>query len=123
MLYVDSEVKGLADLSSLTNVQVETVRIRRSVLRGEISIQTALKMRKNSSISRGTYYRILAQARKNIRESLFTVATAVQLGLIRPEDVQKLVATISLLPDDVNPEKSREVVRLARALADRIVML
>ena len=86
-------------------------------------MDTALKTRRNSGISRGTHYRILAQAKKNLSESLFTVATAVQLGLVKPEDVQKLISTVSMIPQDVDPDKMSEVMGLVRLLADRIVML
>ncbi len=74
-------------------------------------------------ISRGTHYRILAQAKKNVTKSLFTVATAVQMGLVKSEDVQKLISTMSTIPVDVNQEKMPEIMALVRALADRIVML
>ena len=82
----------------------------------------ALKIRKNAGISRGTHYRILAQARKNITQSLFTVATAVQMGLLRSEDVEKLISSVSMIPEDLDPEKLPEVVALVKVLADRIVM-
>ena len=86
-------------------------------------MQDALITRKNTAISRGTHYRILAQAKKNVRESLFTVATAVQMGLLKQEDVDKLVTTVSRIPQDVDPEKLPEVIALVSALANRIVML
>jgi len=86
-------------------------------------MDTALKTRRNVGISRGTHYRILAQAKKNVTKSLFTVATAVQMGLVKPEDVQKLISTMSMIPADVDQEKLPEVMTLARVLADRIVML
>ncbi len=86
-------------------------------------MQDALVTRKNSAISRGTHYRILAQARKNVRESLFTVATAVQMGLLREEDVDKLISTVSKIPADVDSDKLPEVIALVSALANRIVML
>lgn len=82
----------------------------------------ALKMRRNSGISRGTHYRILAQARKNITQSLFTVATAVQMGLLRPEDVEKLISSVSMIPEDLDSEKLPQVIALVKVLADRIVM-
>ena len=111
----------LSELSSLTRTQLETLKIHRSMQKAEINIHTALRMRKDSGISRGTHYRILAQAKKNVRESLFTVATAVQLGLIKPDDVQKLVATVSLVPVDMSEERNGEVLALLEALVDRIV--
>jgi hypothetical protein len=113
----------ITDLSSLTRIQVETLKIHRAVLKGEINMDIALKTRRNSGISRGTHYRILMQARKNVTKSLFTVAAAVQMGLVKPEDVQKLISKISAIPTDVDAEKMSEVMALVRVLADRIVML
>ncbi len=115
--------ESVSDLSSLTRVQVETLKTHLTLLKGEITMDVALRIRKNSSISRGTHYRILHQARENIVESLLTVATAVQLGLLKQEDVQKLVATVSTVPVDLDSTKAPEVVALVRVLAERIVML
>jgi len=122
-ILLDSVPEAISDLSSLTRVQVETLKIHRALLKGEINMDTALKTRRNVGISRGTHYRILAQAKKNVTKSLFTVATAVQMGLVKPEDVQKLISTMSMIPADVDQEKLPEVMTLARVLADRIVML
>jgi len=120
---LESASDAVANLSSLTAVQVETLKMRMLVSRNEINMQQALKSRKHGGISRGTYYRILAQAKKNIRESLFTVATAAQLGLLKPEDVQKLISSVSMIPGDVNPQKLPEILVLLNAMAERIVML
>jgi hypothetical protein len=104
-------------------VQIDALEMHLAVINHQINIQEALKSRKSSGISRGTHYRILAQARKNIRKSLFTVAVAAQLGLLKPEDVQKLISSISIIPAKVDPEKMSEVLALVNAVADRIVML
>jgi len=56
-------------------------------------------------------------------ESLLTVATAAQLGILRPDDVQKLISTVSSVPTDLDPSKMLQVVTLVRVLAERIVML
>lgn len=85
-------------------------------------MREALKKRKNTAISRGTHYRILGQARKNIRESLFTVAVAVQMGLVKQEDVLKLISSVSGIPVDIKAEKLAEILPLVKALADRVVM-
>gem|GEM_PF-6429640 len=79
-------------------------------------------MRRNSGISRGTHYRILTQAKRNITQSLFTVAVAVQMGLLKSEDVQKLISSVSMIPVDIDQGKLPEVVALVKVLADRIVM-
>jgi len=50
------------------------------------------------------------------------VATAVQMGLLKSEDVQKLISSVSMIPVDLDPEKLPEVIALVKVLADRIVM-
>jgi len=119
---LNSAPEVVADLSSLTRIQVDTLKIHRAIQKGEINMDSALKTRRKSGISRGTHYRILAQAKKNVTQSLFTVATAVQMGLLKSEDVQKLISTVSMIPTDVDPEKLSEVIALVRVLANRIVM-
>jgi len=113
----------IADLSSLTKVQVETLKMYIALSKREIKMQEALESRKNGGISRGTYYRILAQAKRNVKRSLFTVATAAQLGLLKPEDVQKLISSVSMIPGNIEPEKLPEILALVNAMAERIVML
>lgn len=110
------------DLSSLTRIQAETLKIHLAVIKGEITMSSALKTRRNSGISRGTHYRILTQAKRNITQSLFTVAVAVQMGMLKSEDVQKLISSLSKIPADVDPEKLPEVMALVKVLANRIVM-
>jgi hypothetical protein len=112
----------MIDLSSLTRIQVETLQLHLAVRKSQINMQAALKTRKNFGISLGTHYRILAQGKKNVRESIFTMAIAVQIGLLKMEDIQKLVSSISMIPVDIDSEKLPEVLALVRTLADRIVM-
>jgi predicted DNA-binding protein (UPF0251 family) len=120
---LNSSPQALSDLSSLTRIQVETIKLHRDVLKGEINMDIALKMRKNMGISRGTHYRILAQAKKNVKESLFTVAIAVQMGLLDVGDVSKLISAVSVIPEEVDPEKLPQIMALVTALASHIVML
>ena len=119
---LSSPSEAISNLSSLTRIQVETLKIQQSVIKAEITMDSALKMRRNSGISRGTHYRILTQAKRNITQSLFTVAVAVQMGLLKSEDVQKLISSVSMIPVDVDPGKLPEVVALVKVLAERIVM-
>jgi predicted DNA-binding protein (UPF0251 family) len=113
----------VVDLSSLTKIQVKTIKMHQAVRRGEINVESALKSRRNQGISRGTHYRILTQAKKNVVESLFTVGIAVQLGLLKSEDLVKLVSAISMIPVNVDDDKLPEVIALVNALANRIVTL
>jgi hypothetical protein len=119
---LNSIPEAMIDFSSLTRIQVETLQLHLAMRKSEINMQDALKTRKNMGISRGTHYRILTQAKKNIRESVFTVAIAVQMGLIKPEDVQKLVSSVSMIPSDLDSERLSEVLALVGVLVSRIVM-
>lgn len=118
-----SSAKALAVLSSLTPVQVETLGIQNSIIKDVIPLAKGLRMRKEEGIQKGTHYRILSQAKRNIKESLFTIAISAQMGLLKPEEVLKLVSAVASLPADVDPEKLPEILGLMDALADRIVML
>jgi len=42
--------------------------------------------------------------------------------LLKSEDVQKLISSVSMIPADVDPDKLPEVIALVKVLADRIVM-
>ena len=119
---LSTESRSLSDLSSLTKVQVETLRIQRMVRESQINMASALKIRKKVGISRGSHYRILGQARKNVKESLFTVATAVQMGLVKPDDVQRLISLASSVPEESGSGRVAEAFGLIELLADRIVM-
>lgn len=120
---VQSVLDSIASRSSLTTAQLETLKIYRELKNHQITMEDALQKRKNLPISKGTHYRILGQARNNIRRSLLTVVVAAQMGLIRPDELQRLVATVSLLPDSVESDRLEEILALVDALADRIVML
>ncbi len=126
-ILLSNRPETIADLSFLTRTQFETLELHRTVRKSKIDMEASLKTRRNSKlakvgISKGTHYRIVAQARRNIKRSLFTVALAVQLGLLKPEDVQKLVSMVSAVPRDADPERLVEFVALAEVLANRIVM-
>jgi hypothetical protein len=115
--------ESISELSSLTKIQVQTIKMQNAMARGEINMENILKMRNPLGISRGTHYRILGQARRNIRRSLFTVATAAQMGLVKPDDVQRLISMVSTIPEGIDPQKLEELKAIVGALADRIVML
>jgi hypothetical protein len=114
--------QSIVDLSSLTEAQFETLRIEVARRKHEINMEQALRTRNISRISRGTYYRVLQQARNNIKGSLFTLAVALRLWVVNMEDVQKLILSASSIPDELAPAKAAEVLSLADTLADRIVM-
>jgi len=50
------------------------------------------------------------------------VAAAVRMGLVKSEDIEKLISVVSAIPVDLDTEKLAEVVALVKVLANRIVM-
>ena len=117
-----AQPKSILDLSFLTEAQVDTLKIEVARRKHAITMEQALRTRKTSGISRGTHYRVLQQARNNIKASLFTLAVAVRLGLVNVQDVQRLILSASSIPDELDPSKAAEVLTLVNALAERIVM-
>ncbi len=113
----------MADQSSLTEVQVKTLKLHLAVRDNIITLQKALESRKTSGISRGTHYRIVSQARANLERSLFTVAVGVQMGILDPSDLEKFIGSVSLVPAEVDAERVPEVISLMRALVSKLVML
>ena len=118
-----SVVEAIADLSSLTKVQLETLKLYLAIAKNEISLQEALRSRKFSGVSKGTHYRIISQARGNLERSLFTIVVGLQMGLVKPPDLQKFFASVSLVPTEVDPDKLSEVISLIQVLVSKLVML
>jgi hypothetical protein len=117
-----SVIDAIVDMSSLTRVQLETLKLYVAVTQNQITLQEALRSRKILGISKGTHYRIISQARRNFERSLFTVAVGVQMGLLKPTDLQKFFTSVSTVPDQVDPERLPEVMSLVETLVSRLVM-
>jgi len=114
-------LRAISSLSSLTDVQLETLELHLALKRNELTMEEALKKRKISGISRGSHYRILGQAKHNIRQSMFTLAIATRLRLVKEEEVQKFVASVMMIPTSLDAERIPDVLALLSALAERIV--
>jgi len=117
-----SVVDAVIDSSSLTKVQLETLKLYVALGKNEISLQKALRSRRISGVSKGTHYRIVSQARRNIEQSLFTVAVAVQMGLLKTSDLQKFFVSVSSVPTEVNADQLHDVMSLLQALVSKLVM-
>ena len=116
-------VERTAEKSSLTRVQIQTLVLRMAVSRRDMTLKEALSMRKGGGISPGTYYRILSQAKKNLRRALFGVLVGVQLGLIKEEELTRFFSAASRIPAEVDGVKASDVMQLLDVLVDKLVML
>jgi hypothetical protein len=116
-------VEAIAGRSSLTMPQVQTLMLHRAVSRGEMSLKEAFAKRKGIPISPGTYYRILSQARTNLKRALFGVLVGVQLGLIHQEELERFFSTGARIPMQVDDVKASDVMQLLDVLVEKLVML
>lgn len=116
-----SFVKKVGQVSSLTSAQLESLSLYRMVLRGEITSRDAALLRTPKPVSLGTYHRVLNQAVRNLQASIWTVLVGVSLGLLRGEE---LVRLIDILPKTLNldAESETELLAVIQAIVSRIVM-
>ncbi len=113
--------KKLGRFASLTEAQVESLSLYRRVLNGEITSKEAALLRTPKPVSLGTYHRVLNQAVRNLQASVWTVLVAVNLGLLREQELKRL---IDLLPKTIDSEEGNETELLAviQAIVSHIVM-
>jgi len=111
---------------SLTKTQIQTIVLHKSVRKGDLSIKDALKRRARDgrdAVTLGAYYRVLEQARSNVRESVYTLLLCSWLNLLKSGDLEKLMQIVSKTPLEMDQETSEQVASLIEALVKQIVML
>jgi hypothetical protein len=124
---MSSELKDtLAKNSSLTEIQIQSIILQKSVLKGDLSMKEALRERARDgrdAVTLGAYHRVLDQARGNIRESVYTLLLCTRLNVLKIEDLRRLLDTIAKTPAELDPDTAGQVTSLVEALVERIVML
>ncbi len=113
--------KKLGRFASLTDTQLESLSLYRRVLNGEITSKEAALLRTPKSVSLGTYHRVLNQAIRNLQASVWTVLVGVNLGLLRSQELKRLV---DLLPKtaDLGEESETELLAVIQAIVSHLVM-
>ena len=126
-----SVAERLAEGSSLTRVQLETLALQGRVRAGEISTSESIRQRQRSvkgsrnkqgPVSLGTYYRVLDQAKGNVRSSILTVLTALWLGYLRFDDLSRLLELVGRSSGRLGEEEAERLMEVLNALLDRLVM-
>ena len=113
--------KKLGRFSALTEAQIESLQLRRKVIRGEISSKEAANLRTPHPVKVGTYHRVLDQALRNLQSAIWTVIVGLNLGLIRGEELKRLIEVLpsNFEPDEANQEELLDVIR---AIVRRVVI-
>ena len=115
--------------SNLTPRQVEALRGYIRVAIGELKYREAASIasegRRKGEAGRpltvGSYFRTVQQARENIRKSVVTLLIGTWLGLVKPEDVRRLLDAAGSISDLPEGEVDR-LVAVLHALVNKIVM-
>ena len=106
----------------LTPRQLEALQSYLRVALGETKYREAAASSPTKKVTVGSYFRTVQQARENIRKSIVTLLIALWLGLVKPEDVRRLLDTAGGDVEALSDEEKGRFVAVLRALVQRIVM-
>jgi hypothetical protein len=120
----------LLSLSSLTKRQLDSLAAYTQVVSGRRTLKEAAFASSEGRtkgdfgipITLGSYYRTLGQAREKIRESLATMLIASWLGLVKTEDVRRLLEVVTESSRDLPEGEAPRFIGVMRALLDRMVL-
>jgi len=109
--------------SSLTLTQVETVQLSKRVKRGEITVRQAGQMKTKHTAQPGSYYRVLDQARGNLRRTVYTLLVASRLHLIGTEDLVRLLKMVQEAPEDMADDNFERFTAVVNEVVRRLIVI
>jgi predicted DNA-binding protein (UPF0251 family) len=111
----------LAEKSSLTPRQLEVLRSHRLIALGEMKYRDAAAKGTSKSVTIGSYFRTLQQARQNVRKAIVTVLIGVWLGTVNADDVRRLLDVAGREIGELPNEENARLVEVLHVLIDKIV--
>lgn len=119
----------LVDRSSLTPRQLESLELYVRVAIGEMKLKEAASIasrtrrrgKPEKPLTIGSYYGTVQQARENIRKSIATLLIGIWLGVVKAEDVRRLLDATGGGARELSDEENTRLIGVLRALIDRIV--
>ena len=112
----------LVDDSALTSRQFEVLRSYVRVVLGEAKFREAAAKGTTKPVTVGSYFRTAQQARSNVRQSLATLLIGLWLGVIKAEDVRRLLDLAGSAEREFSEEEAARFITVLRAIMDRVVM-
>ncbi len=112
----------MIEQSNLTEKQLESLMSYVRVVAGEMRYREAAALRSEKPVTIGSYYRTVQQGRNQVRESIVTVLVAVVVGLVKAEDVQKLLELVGKGDTEVVEEDRERFATILQTLLTKIVM-
>ncbi len=79
-------------------------------------------MRTNGPVSVGAYQRVVKQGIVNLQQAVVSILLGTRIGLLKREELKKLVDMVSNSPDAMPEEQEEAFVTLVFALVRKIVM-
>lgn len=70
----------------------------------------------------GSYFRTVQQARENVRKSIATLLIGIWLGVVKPEDVRRLLDVAGGTVRELSDEETDRFLGVLHALLQKIVM-
>lgn len=89
---------------------------------GEVRYRDAAAKGTSKPVTIGSYFRTVQQARENVRRSLVTLMIGLWLGVVKPEDVRRLLDAAGGSVRELSDEERERIVQVLRALLEKIVM-
>jgi len=91
-------------------------------MRHELRLKEAAAQRVGGAVTIGSYYRTVQQARENLRKSIAAVVVGITLGLVRLEDVRRLLELVSKAQEGLPEDEEERFARLIEVLLQKLVM-
>ena len=122
--------RSLVDQSTLTHRQFESLQLYVKVVSGEMKYRDAATLATKSRtrgardkpLTIGSYFRTVQQARENTRRSIITLLIGIWTGVVRPEDVRRLLDVAGTGFRELSDEESEKLAGVLHALVRNIVM-
>jgi hypothetical protein len=112
----------LVDESTLTSRQLEALQSYLRVALGEMKYREAAAIGPTRAVTVGSYFRTVQQARENVRKSIVTVLIGAWLGVVKPEDVRRLLDVAGSGAKELSDDDAGRFVQVLRALIQKIVV-
>ena len=114
--------ESLVEDSTLTPRQLEALRGYLRVVLGEIKYKEAALSGTSKPVTIGSYFRTVRQARDNIRKSMVTLLIGLWLGLVKQDDVRRLLEVAGGGVRELSDEERERFLLVLRVLIQKIVM-
>jgi len=111
--------RQFASLTSYVRVASGEIRLRDAAL---IASSGRIRGNPQKTLTLGSYYRTLTQAKTNVRRSLVTVLVGIQLGVVRPEELRRLFELVGAGARELSEEEQKRFVRILQALLNRMIL-